>query len=165
MRFDCQLCLPTREKYQSKFSCKLHLPQTKLRRDRLKLFLLHVKKRRHQESAPIWEHPMFPSWFFSNSHFPVAMIKIVLEWLLQFNCIHSFIIISNLHIFIQTLFDLHTIFYFYFFAWYCGIWRRRMWIFMTLFAFLWEHMIVISANKLAWRKGISIKIFYEDPQP
>lgn len=36
---------------------------------------------------------------------------------------------------------------------------------MTLFAFLWEHMIVISANKLAWRKGISIKIFYEDPQP
>jgi len=36
---------------------------------------------------------------------------------------------------------------------------------MTLSAFLWEHMTVISVNKLAWGKGISIKIFYEDPQP
>lgn len=36
--------------------------------------------------------------------------------------------------------------------------------FMTLFAFLWEHMIVIFPNKLAWGKDISIKIFYEDPQ-
>lgn len=105
------------------------------------------RKRRQQGRAPILEHILSCSWFFSNPHVAVAMVKMAFEWLVWFNCIHSFTNDAKYaRFYIESSCPLQS----QLFAWSCGIRNSRIWVFMTLFTSLWEHMIVKSANNLAW---------------
>lgn len=146
LSFNYGLSKCTRQKKETKFRWKFQLPQNKLSKVRPMLVLIAWtrRERRQQERALIWEHIVSCSCFLSNPHVPVSVVKMVFEWIVWFNCIHSFAKHANFYI--DSFCPLQS----QFFAWSCGIRNRRIWVFMTLFASLWDHMIVKSANKLAW---------------
>lgn len=148
LSFNYGLSQCTRQKGQTKFRWKFQLPQNKhsMVRPMLVLIAWTRRKRRQQGRALILERIVSCSCFLSNPHVPVSVVKMVFEWLLRFNCIHSFTNVAKHADFYR---DSSCSLQSQFFACSCGIRNGRIWVFMTLFASLWEHMIVKSTNKLA----------------